>query len=112
MGHGGDIMAQKILCLVDGSEDAGVGVPKALELAKLYGASVTLCTVHLTVGGGRGAGAGDAGRCRGGDEPVLRPLRAFVDFLGALAQGKADRPESLSHPFARDGNRDAHSDTR
>lgn len=47
-------MTKKILCPVDGSEHAAVGLAKAAELAKLTGAHLTICAVNIAVGGARG----------------------------------------------------------
>lgn len=47
-------MVRKVLCPVDGSEHASVGVVKAVELARLYNAALALCVVNVTVGGTRG----------------------------------------------------------
>lgn len=47
-------MAKKILCPVDGSDHAAVGLMKAVELAKLSDAHLTICAVNLAVGGARG----------------------------------------------------------
>jgi nucleotide-binding universal stress UspA family protein len=47
-------MTKKILCPVDGSEHAAVGLTKAAELAKLTGAHLTICAVNLALGGARG----------------------------------------------------------
>jgi nucleotide-binding universal stress UspA family protein len=47
-------MTKKILCPVDGSEHAAVGLAKAAELAKLTGAHLTICAVNLALGGARG----------------------------------------------------------
>jgi nucleotide-binding universal stress UspA family protein len=54
MDHGGDAMTKKILCPVDGSEHAEVGLRHAVELAKLTGAHLTICAVNLALGGARG----------------------------------------------------------
>jgi nucleotide-binding universal stress UspA family protein len=54
MDHGGDAMTKKILCPVDGSEHADVGLRHAVELAKLTGAHLTICAVNLALGGARG----------------------------------------------------------
>ena len=47
-------MTKKILCPVDGSEHADVGLAQAAELAKLTGAHLTICAVNLAIGGARG----------------------------------------------------------
>lgn len=47
-------MTKKILCPVDGSEHAAVGLAQAAELAKLTGAHLTICAVNLAIGGARG----------------------------------------------------------
>jgi nucleotide-binding universal stress UspA family protein len=47
-------MTKKILCPVDGSEHADVGLRHAVELAKLTGAHLTICAVNLALGGARG----------------------------------------------------------
>ncbi|MFN0115697.1 MAG: universal stress protein [Paracoccaceae bacterium] len=47
-------MAEKILCPIDGSGHAGVGLVAAARLAKLTGAQLTLCTVNVAQGGVRG----------------------------------------------------------
>lgn len=47
-------MTKKILCPVDGSEHAEVGLRHAAELAKLTGAHLTICAVNLAIGGARG----------------------------------------------------------
>jgi nucleotide-binding universal stress UspA family protein len=54
MDHGGDAMTKKILCPVDGTEHAEVGLRHAVELAKLTGAHLTICAVNLALGGARG----------------------------------------------------------
>lgn len=43
-----------ILCPVDGSDHAGIGLVQAAELARLKGAPLTICAVNLAVGGARG----------------------------------------------------------
>ena len=47
-------MTKKILCPVDGSDHAEVGLRHAVELAKLTGAHLTICVVNLALGGARG----------------------------------------------------------
>jgi nucleotide-binding universal stress UspA family protein len=47
-------MTKKILCPVDGSEHSEVGLQRAVELAKLTGAHLTICVVNLAIGGARG----------------------------------------------------------
>ena len=47
-------MTKKILCPVDGTDHADVGLMHAAELAKLTGAHLTICAVNLAVGGARG----------------------------------------------------------
>ena len=47
-------MTKKILCPVDGSDHAAVGLAQAVELAKLTGAHLTICAVNLAIGGARG----------------------------------------------------------
>lgn len=47
-------MTKKILCPVDGTDHADVGLMRAAELAKLTGAHLTICAVNLAVGGARG----------------------------------------------------------
>jgi nucleotide-binding universal stress UspA family protein len=47
-------MTKKILCPIDGSPHAMQAIPKAAEMAKLYGASLTLCIVNVAHGGARG----------------------------------------------------------
>lgn len=47
-------MTKKILCPVDGSDHADVGLVQAAELAKLSGAHLTICAVNLAIGGARG----------------------------------------------------------
>lgn len=47
-------MTKKILCPVDGSDHAEVGLRQAVELAKLTGAHLTICAVNLALGGARG----------------------------------------------------------
>lgn len=47
-------MTKKILCPVDGSDHADVGLVQAAELAKLTGAHLTICAVNLAIGGARG----------------------------------------------------------
>lgn len=47
-------MTKKILCPIDGSEHAAVGLAHATELAKLTGAHLTICAVNLAIGGARG----------------------------------------------------------
>ncbi len=47
-------MTKKILCPIDGSAHAMRAVTTAAELAKLYGADLTLCVVNVAHGGGRG----------------------------------------------------------
>jgi len=48
------LITSKILCPVDGSEHAAVGLALAAELAKLTGAHLTICAINLAVGGARG----------------------------------------------------------
>jgi nucleotide-binding universal stress UspA family protein len=43
-----------ILCPVDGSDHAAVGLAHAAELARLKGAHLTICAINLAVGGARG----------------------------------------------------------
>ena len=47
-------MIKKILCPVDGTDHAEVGLRHAVELAKLTGAHLTICAVNLALGGARG----------------------------------------------------------
>lgn len=47
-------MARVILCPVDGSAHADVGLGRAAELARLTGAALEICAVNVTQGGGRG----------------------------------------------------------
>ncbi|WP_135449698.1 universal stress protein [Tabrizicola caldifontis] len=47
-------MSKKILCPVDGTDHAEVGLMHAAELAKLTGAHLTICAVNLALGGARG----------------------------------------------------------
>jgi nucleotide-binding universal stress UspA family protein len=47
-------MTRKILCPVDGSDHAAVGLSQAVELARLTGAHLTICAVNLALGGARG----------------------------------------------------------
>ncbi|WP_136645603.1 universal stress protein [Tabrizicola sp. YIM 78059] len=47
-------MTKKILCPVDGTDHAEVGLMHAAELAKLTGAHLTICAVNLALGGARG----------------------------------------------------------
>ncbi|MBA3909518.1 MAG: universal stress protein [Rhodobacter sp.] len=47
-------MTKKILCPVDGSDHAAVGLAQAAELARLTGAHLTICAVNLAIGGARG----------------------------------------------------------
>lgn len=47
-------MTKKILCPVDGSDHADIGLMRAAELAKLTGAHLTVCVVNLAIGGTRG----------------------------------------------------------
>lgn len=47
-------MTKKILCPVDGSDHADVGLLQAAELARLTGAQLTICAVNLAIGGARG----------------------------------------------------------
>jgi nucleotide-binding universal stress UspA family protein len=54
MEHGGEAMAKKILCPVDGTDHADVGLSCAMELSKLTGAHLTICAVNLALGGARG----------------------------------------------------------
>ncbi len=48
-------MTKKILCPTDGSEHATLGVHKAVELARLTGAELTICVVNIAHGAARGA---------------------------------------------------------
>jgi nucleotide-binding universal stress UspA family protein len=54
MDHGDGAMTKRILCPVDGTEHAEVGLRQAVELAKLTGAHLTICAVNLALGGARG----------------------------------------------------------
>lgn len=47
-------MTKKILCPIDGSDHAAVGLAHAAELARLTGAHLTICAINLAVGGARG----------------------------------------------------------
>jgi nucleotide-binding universal stress UspA family protein len=47
-------MASRILCPVDGSEHAAVGLARAAELARLTGAHLTICAVNLATGSAMG----------------------------------------------------------
>lgn len=47
-------MAKRILCPVDGTDHAEVGLRQAVELARLQGAHLTICAVNLAIGGARG----------------------------------------------------------
>lgn len=47
-------MTTRILCPVDGSEHADVGLRHAVTLAKLIGAPLTICVVNVALGGVRG----------------------------------------------------------
>lgn len=47
-------MTKKILCPVDGSDHAELGLVQAAELARLTGAHLRICAVNLAVGGARG----------------------------------------------------------
>lgn len=47
-------MTTRILCPVDGSEHADVGLRHAVTLAKLTGAPLTICVVNVALGGVRG----------------------------------------------------------
>lgn len=47
-------MAKKILCPTDGTDHATVGLHKAVELARLTGAELTVCVVNIAHGAARG----------------------------------------------------------
>lgn len=47
-------MTKTILCPVDGTDHAEVGLLYAAELARLQGAHLTICAVNLALGGARG----------------------------------------------------------
>ena len=47
-------MTQKILCATDGTDHSSIAVIQAAELAARSGASLTICTVNVAHGGGRG----------------------------------------------------------
>lgn len=47
-------MTKKILCPTDGSDHATLGVHKAVELARLTGAELTICVVNIAHGAARG----------------------------------------------------------
>lgn len=47
-------MTKRIICPVDGSDHAEVGLLRAAELARLTGAHLTICAVNLAIGGARG----------------------------------------------------------
>ncbi|MCV2866674.1 universal stress protein [Albidovulum sediminicola] len=47
-------MTKKILCPTDGSDHATQGVHKAVELARLTGAQLTICVVNIAHGAVRG----------------------------------------------------------
>jgi len=47
-------MTKKILCPTDGSDHATLGVHKAVELARLTGAQLTVCVVNMAHGAARG----------------------------------------------------------
>ena len=47
-------MTKKILCPTDGSDHARRGLDRAVELAKLSGARLTVCVVNIAHGGARG----------------------------------------------------------
>ena len=47
-------MTMKILCPVDGTDHAEQAIGAAADLAQKFGATLTLCTVNVAHGGGRG----------------------------------------------------------
>jgi nucleotide-binding universal stress UspA family protein len=47
-------MTTSILCPTDGTEHSAQAVAKAAEIARKYGAPMTLCVVNVAHGGGRG----------------------------------------------------------
>lgn len=47
-------MTSRILCPTDGSDHATLGVHKAIELARLTGAQLTICVVNVAHGAARG----------------------------------------------------------
>ena len=47
-------MSTKILCPTDGTQHSTLAVEHAAEMAAKSGASLTICTVNIAHGGGRG----------------------------------------------------------
>ncbi len=47
-------MTTKILCPIDGTDHAQKAVVVAADMARRYGAALTLCVVNVAHGGGRG----------------------------------------------------------
>ncbi len=47
-------MTKKILCPIDGTDHARQGLHKAVELARLTGAQLTICTVNIAHGAASG----------------------------------------------------------
>ena len=47
-------MTMKILCPVDGTDHEEQAIGASADLAQKYGASLTVCTVNVAHGGGRG----------------------------------------------------------
>jgi nucleotide-binding universal stress UspA family protein len=47
-------MTRKILCATDGTDHSSIAVIQAAELSAKTGAALTICTVNVAHGGGRG----------------------------------------------------------
>lgn len=47
-------MTRKILCATDGTDHSAIAVIQAAELSARTGAALTICTVNVAHGGGRG----------------------------------------------------------
>jgi nucleotide-binding universal stress UspA family protein len=90
------VMIRKILCPVDGSEHAAVGLALAAELAKLTGAHLTICAINLAVGGARGPTINHWKDEEAAD--LLAKAEAAAIAAGATDVGTAVRISSTAGP--------------
>ncbi|MBS0565269.1 MAG: universal stress protein [Proteobacteria bacterium] len=88
-------MVKKILCATDGTDHSDVAVIHAAELAALTKAPLTICTVNVAHGGGRGPLIS-----HWTDEEVDRLLKSAADLAGKHGAPKAETASIRSREAA------------
>ena len=88
-------MPTKILCATDGTGHGSAAVAEAARMAAKYGAELTLCTVNVMRGGGRGAIMNDME-----DSEVTRILDEAVALAKGNGAAKATAAAILSREAA------------